>query len=182
MTAVFRAAWQAELWSDCGVARGKPSPDDRSQLEARLAELGAERLAAELVALAEADRDIERRVKLLVSEGDRDALGTELRRRIAGLARSSRFVAYRESFALARQLAEVVEAIERKLLPLDPAQAFELADAFLETDHNTFGRIDDSSGVVADRGIEPGGSRDRESAATGLGVRARRRSRRQRDH
>lgn len=138
------------MWSDCGVARGKPSPDDRSRLEARLAELGAERLAAELAALAEADRDIERRVKLLVSEGDSDALGTELRRRIAGLARSSRFVAYRESFPLARQLAEIVEAIERKLLPLDPAPAFELADAFLETDHKTFGRIDDSSGVVAD--------------------------------
>ncbi|MFQ5528082.1 MAG: DUF6880 family protein [Thermoanaerobaculia bacterium] len=124
--------------------------EDRRELEARLARLGPERLAAELAGLAADDRDIERRVMLLVREGDPDALGVELKRRIAGLKRSSRFMPYRESFGLAKQLRELVEAIEEKVLPLDPAKAFELADRYLATDKKTFGRIDDSAGVVAD--------------------------------
>jgi tetratricopeptide (TPR) repeat protein len=124
--------------------------EERPELEARLARLGAERLAAELIDLAGQDRDIERRVKLLVREVDPDALGLELKRRIAGLRRSSRFASYQESFRLARQFDDLVMAIEDKVLPLDPAKAFELADAFLSTDRKTFERVDDSSGVVSD--------------------------------
>lgn len=57
---------------------------------------------------------------------------------------------YQESFGLARQLGDLVQAVEDKVLPLDPAKAFELVDAFLTTDRKTVERVDDSSGVVSD--------------------------------
>ena len=124
--------------------------DNRQELEARLVRLGPERLAAELLDLADYDRDIARRVKLLSREGDSDALAIEIKRRINGLKRSSRFVHYRESAGLGKQLRELVGAIEEKVLPHDPAKAFELADAFVATDKKTLGRVDDSSGIVGD--------------------------------
>ena len=124
--------------------------DGRLELEVRLVELGPERLAAELMRLAGEDRDVEQRLRLLVSEGNRSALISELRRRIGGLARSSRFVPYGESSELAKRLAEIVEVIGERMLPLDPAAAFELANAFLRTDDTTLGRVDDSSGSVSD--------------------------------
>ena len=52
--------------------------EDRRELEAHLARLGPERLAVELVNLAEEDRDIERRVMLLIREEDPVALGAKL--------------------------------------------------------------------------------------------------------
>jgi len=124
--------------------------DNRDELEACLVQLGPERLAAELLDLADYDRDIARRVKLLSREGDPGALAIELKRRINGLKRSSRFVHYRESAGLGKQLRELVEVIEERVLPHDPAKAFELADAFVATDKKTFDRVDDSSGIVAD--------------------------------
>ena len=45
--------------------------EDRPELEVSLARLGPERLAAELVDLAGEDRDIERRVRLLVRKATR---------------------------------------------------------------------------------------------------------------
>ncbi len=65
---------------------------DNEQIQLLLTRLGAERLAAELVHLADYDRAIERRVKLLAKEADPKGLAAELGRRIGGLRRSSRFV------------------------------------------------------------------------------------------
>jgi hypothetical protein len=75
---------------------------------------------------------------------------TELKRRIAGLRRRSTFVPYSGSFALAQELQQIVDAVREQVLPKDPDKAYELADAFLQSDKRTFERVDDSDGSVGD--------------------------------
>jgi len=123
---------------------------DPKEMKERLAALGPERLAAELLAAADRDDSLARRLELLARESDPDSLATQVRRRIAGLRRASRFVHYRESFGFARDLAEIVVAIESRVLPEAPATAFELADAFLSTEGCVLDRVDDSSGAVGE--------------------------------
>jgi hypothetical protein len=75
---------------------------------------------------------------------------TDVTRQIAALGRSRRFVGYREGFALARELRELLAAIRERILPDLPARAFELSDAFIRADSRVFERIDDSAGIVGD--------------------------------
>jgi len=75
---------------------------------------------------------------------------TEVTRQIAALRRGRRFVGYRESFALARELRELLAAIRERILPDLPARAFELADAFIRADSRVSERLDDSAGIVGD--------------------------------
>ncbi len=75
---------------------------------------------------------------------------TELARRIAALRRGGKFVGYRESFTLARELRELLAAIRERILPDLPARAFDLADSFIRADSRVFERLDDSSGIVGD--------------------------------
>jgi len=75
---------------------------------------------------------------------------TELARQIAALRRSRKFVGYRESFTLARELRELLTTLRERILPDLPARAFELADAFIRADSRVFERLDDSAGIVGD--------------------------------
>ncbi len=75
---------------------------------------------------------------------------TEVTQQITALGRSRRFVGYRESFALAGELRELLAAIRERILPDLPARAFELADAFIRADSRVFERLDDSAGIVGD--------------------------------
>ena len=132
------------------MSPAKKNPRKTDDPKATLAELGAESLAAELLALAEWHPEVEQRVKLLLNSKNPAGLAKEIRRRITALKRGSRFIHYRESFALAKKMGAIVDAIESELLPSDPARALELADVFLKTDAKIYGRLDDSSGSVAD--------------------------------
>ena len=119
-------------------------------LRERLAARGAERLATELVRLADHDSGLRRDLELIALEGDSGALATALRRRVAGLARAKKFIPYREVFDFARTLDSLLERVRTSLLDSDPKAASSVLEAFIKTDAATFERIDDSSGSVGD--------------------------------
>lgn len=81
---------------------------------------------------------------------DPEPIAVELEKRIGGLRRRQSFVRYGESFALAKELRALVESIRDHVFPDLPDRAFALADAFLSTDANVYGHVDDSSGIVGD--------------------------------
>jgi hypothetical protein len=119
-------------------------------LRDRLIRVGPERLADRLLEIADGDPALKRKIELLARENDPDAMAGELTRQIASVRRRETFVPCGESFALAAELQDLVDAIRGKVLPVLPSRAFELADAFLRTDALVFERVDDSAGNVAD--------------------------------
>jgi hypothetical protein len=64
--------------------------------------------------------------------------------------RSRRFLGRSAAAAFARALEDWLDEIERELLPLDPARAHALAEAFLRTDERFFEQADDSDGAIGD--------------------------------
>lgn len=116
----------------------------------RLIRAGPERLADELLRLADGDEELRRRLELLVREDDAESLAGELARQIADLRLRERFTSYGESFSFAAELRGLVEAVREKVMPSLPGRAFELADALMLQDSVVFERVDDSSGVVGD--------------------------------
>ena len=94
----------AALLIECGLqdllragvdGRSRMDPDD---LLHRLAGLGAERLAGEVVRLTDFDPSLRRQLELVALEGDSAGLAAALRRRVAGLKRATKFIPYRENF------------------------------------------------------------------------------------
>ncbi|MCU0222765.1 MAG: hypothetical protein MUF27_01565 [Acidobacteria bacterium] len=129
----------------------RPAGLSREARHARLAGLGAERLAEALLDWAGRDAAIDEAVELMIEEGDPQGLAAALRGRIAALARDGGdFVRYGGSFPLAHAQRDLLAAIRERVLPHEPAAAFELADAFLRTDTAVLERTEDSSGVVGD--------------------------------
>ncbi len=116
----------------------------------RLIRAGAERLADELIRLADWDEVLRRRLEILAREGDPEELAGELTRQIADLRGRDQFISYGESSVFANELRGLVEAIRERVLPAQPGRAFELADALLLADGSVCERVDDSGGSVGD--------------------------------
>ena len=116
----------------------------------RLIRAGPERLADELLRIADGDDALRRRLELLAREDDPGALAGELARQIAGLRGMDRFISYGESFAFAAELRRLVQVIREKVMAALPGRSFELIDAFLLADDAVFENVDDSSGAVGE--------------------------------
>src|SRR5690606_15056924 len=71
-------------------------------------------------------------------------------RRIDAVAGGLDFIDYSEAFGFGRELDELVAAIERNLLPLDPDLALAVCYHFLDTDAQVLQRADDSSGSIGE--------------------------------
>lgn len=123
---------------------------DADDLRRRLADLGAERLAALLVSWTDTDPALRRELELIALEGDPSSLAAALRRRVAGLKRAKKFIPNREAFAFAHTLDGLLERVHSSLLEADPDAACSVLESFLQTDEATFERVDDSSGSVGD--------------------------------
>ena len=82
--------------------------------------------------------------------GDPARLTAEFRRRLQSWKRSGRFLGRGAAAAFGRELEAWLDEIERELLPLDPARAHLLADAFLRSDGCFFEQADDSDGAIGD--------------------------------
>jgi len=111
--------------------------------------LGAERLAALLMELAEDDAAIRRclRYALAQTRGT-DAVAGEVRKRLAGMRRAGSFIDWHRAKQLAGDLEQQRVLIVEKIAPEDPVTALELAWRFMELAEPVFGRCDDSSGWV----------------------------------
>ncbi len=111
--------------------------------------LGAARLAAMLMDLAEADAVLKRRLRLELADGEGpEAVAQEVRKRLVALGRAQGFVDWRRNAALAADLDQQRETIATKIAPRDPALALELMWRFMALADPIHARCDDSNGRI----------------------------------
>lgn len=117
----------------------------------QLEKLGAPRLAALLLELAEADASAKRRVTLeLTAHAAPERLAAEVRKRLARIAGARRFVERHHVRGLAAELEAERRTIVERVASVDPAEALELAWRFLDLADAVHRRCDDSDGAVGD--------------------------------
>lgn len=123
-------------------------PSEKTLNAKNLAALGAERLAELLLEVTAADAAAKRRLRLeLASRGGGD-VGSEIRKRLASIARSRSFVDWRTVKTLARDLDMQREAIAAHVAPARPGEAFDLLWRMLEIAPSIYERCDDSNGEI----------------------------------
>lgn len=114
-----------------------------------LAALGADRLAALLMELADADPDIARRVRLAVAAAEGpEAVARQVRKRFAALRRSTKFLNWNRTRPLARELGDLRDVITDDIAPVAPGLALDLIWEFLALAEPTHERCDDSNGDI----------------------------------
>ncbi len=109
-----------------------------------------EELVALLAELAATNSEAEARLARHALTADPARLAAEFRKRLQTWRRSRRFLGRSGAAAFGRALEAWLDEIERELLPLDPARAHALAEAFLRTDERFFEQADDSDGAIGD--------------------------------
>jgi hypothetical protein len=109
-----------------------------------------EELAALLAELATTHPEVEERLARHALAADPARLAAEFRKRLQTWKRSRRFLWRSAAAAFGRELEAWLDEIERELLPLDPARAHALAEAFLRSDERFFEQADDSDGAIGD--------------------------------
>jgi len=115
--------------------------------EEALASLGAGRLAALLMELAEADPSVRKRLVLAAGEsGGTTSLIKAIDRRLAALANSRGYIDWEKARGYAGELDGLRSAITRSLTPLEPLAASERLERLLRLAPGVLERVDDSSG------------------------------------
>ena len=120
-----------------------------SRLEA-LRRQSKEELVTLLAELAATNSEAEARLARHALAADPARLAAEFRTRLQTWKRSRRFLGRSAAAAFGRALEAWLDEIERELLPLDPARAHALAEAFLRSDERFFEQADDSDGAIGD--------------------------------
>jgi hypothetical protein len=133
------------------VARSTSSADATPQahLEA-LREQPKEALAVLLAELAATHPEVAERLNRHALAHDPAGLAAAFRKRLQHWQRPSRFLPRSAAAGYGRELETWLDEIERELLPLDPARALELAEAFLSSDAHFFEQADDSDAAIGD--------------------------------
>jgi len=117
-------------------------PDDIKKLK----KLGAEKLAEALVHLASVHEAVADYVETLIA--DQEDLTDIFKARLKSIKGSRRFIHYRETFGVSKELDTTLQGITASVK--DTKACLELITAFIETDNSVYGRCDDSSGCIAD--------------------------------
>ena len=115
-----------------------------------LNKLSKEALVNFIAGLYGQEKYIDNRIDVLMVQNDPKALHKKLKKQVASLKRSTRFIAYNQSFEFSIQLDVLVSNIEKVLLPQSSKLAFEVVNLFLLTASSTFERVDDSGGGVGE--------------------------------
>jgi hypothetical protein len=127
------------------MARGKTITPDA------LKTLGAKRLAEVLAEACESDASLRRKLQILLAAQEGGGkLEQALAKRIATLARSRKFLDWREVPTLAAELAALREGLVAELGSSDPRAAMDQLWRFLEIAQVTVERVDDSNGTIVD--------------------------------
>lgn len=129
--------------------KAPPAAAPEQRFEA-LRALPKEELAALLAELAATHPEVEGRLARHALSDDSAGLAAELRKRLQSWKRSGHFFGRNAAAAFGRELEAWLNEIERELLPLDPARAHMLADAFVRSDESFFEQADDSDGAIGD--------------------------------
>jgi hypothetical protein len=93
-----------------------------------------ETLAALLAELAAKHPEVSDRLSRHALAHDPARLAAAFREQLQSWQRPSRFLPRSDAAGYGRELENWLDEIERELLPLDPARAFTLAEAFLSSD------------------------------------------------
>lgn len=113
--------------------------------------LGTQRLAELLIEITGGDAAAKRRLRLeLVAAQDPGAIGQQVRKRLATIARSRSFVEWNKMKALADDLDTQRCTIVDRVTKRDADEALELMWRFMELATSIFERCDDSNGVLSD--------------------------------
>jgi hypothetical protein len=132
----------AALWHRGGMA-------SKALNAANLAALGATRLAQLLVEISEGNAPVKRRLRLELAGADSPAaVGNQIRKRIATIARSRSFVDWHNRKSLVDDLEAQRRAIVEQVATRLPTDGLELMWRFLDLAGSIFARCDDSSGAV----------------------------------
>jgi hypothetical protein len=123
------------------------TPDQRFEA---LRALPQEELAALLAEVAATHPEVEERLARHALSGDPARLAAEFRKRLQSWKRSGHFFERGAAAEFGRELEAWLDETERELLPLDPARAHALADAFVRSDGCFFEQADDSDGAIGD--------------------------------
>lgn len=111
--------------------------------------LGTSKLACLLMEIAEADAKVAKRLRLALAAAEGpEAVARQVRKRVSALKRSSRFLDWRQTGPLARELGDLVDVITGDIAPSAPGLALELAWEFLALAEPTYERCDDSNGSL----------------------------------
>lgn len=114
-----------------------------------LAALGAERLAAILVELANGDAEVKRRLRLeLAAQAGGDAIAAEIGKRIATLRSARSFIDWQKRRDFVRDLDLQRAMIADRVAPAHADLALDLMWRFLDLAEPVLNRVDDSSGSV----------------------------------
>jgi len=116
-----------------------------------LAALGAERLAAILVDLADGDAEVKRRLRLeLAAQQGGDSIAAEIGKRLTALRSARSFVDWQKRRDFVRDLDLQRAMIADRVAPSRPDLALDLMWRFLDLAEPVLNRVDDSSGSVGD--------------------------------
>ncbi len=116
-----------------------------------LAALGAQRLAAILVGLADGDAEVKRRLRLeLAAQEGGDSIAAEIGKRITTLRSARSFVDWQKQRDFVRDLDLQRAMIADRVAPARPDLALDLMWRFLDLAEPVINRVDDSNGSVGD--------------------------------
>ena len=116
-----------------------------------LAALGAERLAAILVELADGDAEIKRRLRLeLAAQPGSDTVATEIGKRLAALRSARSFVDWQQRRDFVKGLDLQRTMIVDRVAQTRADLALDLMWRFMDLANPVLNRVDDSNGSVGD--------------------------------
>ncbi|MDP3935579.1 MAG: hypothetical protein Q8Q56_01095 [Alphaproteobacteria bacterium] len=121
-------------------------------LEETLSKVNPSKLLDILVSLYEQNKELQKPLDMIFAGLDDDPKKIVLliKKEIASLKRSKRYIDYYESSALADHLNQLRLRIIEDVLAKSPKHAWELMLEFLDLHEKTFDRVDDSNGSVGD--------------------------------
>lgn len=129
----------------------KISENSESSLRELLLAANHEKLVDILLSLHDSNPDTAKQLDIIFAGLDDDPkkIVSMIKKEIASLKRSSRFVDYYESDALAGRLNDLRLRIVHDLVAKSSKIAFEMMLDFLDLHENTLNRVDDSNGTVS---------------------------------
>ncbi len=126
------------------------NPDKFKALEEDLIALGPESLAHFIVQMAEMEERLYQAACSLSQKNNPKELAKTIRQQLSALKAKKRSFHFRDSARISPQLHDILDRIEKDLLPLDSEAALKLLAVFVESDAAFFGHVDDSSGMMGD--------------------------------
>jgi hypothetical protein len=117
----------------------------------RLVNIGSEKLANIIISIYGNNKDITKQVDIMLTgnDGDPKKIISVIRKEIAALKKSTKFINYYESGSFTDRLDKLRLYIANDLMQKSPINAMELMISFINLHEDTLNRVDDSNGEIS---------------------------------